>query len=136
MRTLRRYACPRSEANVVALTGNVERQRKPLAALVMGGVRRWVAYDDLASIWGTESHMQYVKNGMGHLTATPHITVNGDNAEAVGYSIVVMRDEDRCASISRWTLTRTAEGWRMVERYNRLLDGSDGSHETMRRVVG
>lgn len=105
----------------------------------MGAVRRGIAFEDMASIWVSESHKQYVQNGMSHLTAVPRITVDGDSAEAVGYSYVIMREDDRWfiarGSINHWTLTRTQEGWRIVERYNRLLDGSAESLETMRRIM-
>jgi hypothetical protein len=40
------------------------------------------------------------------------------------------------ASANHWTLKRTASGWRIDTRYNRVLDGSDESHEVLRRGVG
>jgi len=105
----------------------------------MGAVRRGIAYEDMATIWTADSHKQYVRNGMSHLTAVPRIAVDGDNAEAVGYSYVMMREGERWfiarASINHWTLTRMPDGWRIVERHNRLLDGSDESIETMRRIM-
>jgi hypothetical protein len=105
----------------------------------MGAVRRGIAFDDMATFWVNDSHKQYVQNGMSHLTAVPRITVAGDSAEAVGYSYVMMKEGERWyiarASINHWTLTRTSEGWRIVERYNRLLDGSDDSLETLRRIM-
>lgn len=82
------------------------------------------------------------KQGSWHLTATPRITVNGDRAEAVAYSFVVLHGggvEERFwiwrASANHWTLTRTAEGWKIQERYNRVLNGSDESHDVLRRGV-
>ena len=40
------------------------------------------------------------------------------------------------AAINRWTLVRTPDGWRIAERFNRALDGSADSHDTMRKVLG
>jgi hypothetical protein len=71
-------------------------------------------------------------------TATPHITVNGDTAEAVAYSFVVLKGGEGWngwrASANHWTLVRRPEGWKIAERYNRGLDGSQDSHDTLRRV--
>ena len=105
----------------------------------MGGVARKTAYDEIAAVYDSEGHQNLIHTGCSHLTATPRITVNGDEAEAVAYSYVVLREGDRWflwrASINHWTLIRTPEGWRIVERYNRTLDGSEDSHDTMRRVM-
>jgi hypothetical protein len=80
-----------------------------------------------------------VNTGCAHLTATPKISVNGDEAEAVGYSFVVLREGERWflwrAAVNHWTLRRTDAGWRIVERFNRALNGSPESHETMRKVM-
>jgi hypothetical protein len=106
----------------------------------MGGVYRAKAYDEIAAVYELEGHKNLVNTGVSHLTATPRITVDGDSAEAVAYSFVVLKEGDRWyfwrAAINHWTLTRTAEGWRILERYNRVLDGSPDSHDTMRRVMG
>jgi hypothetical protein len=82
------------------------------------------------------------RQGSSHLTATPRVTVDGDRAEAVAYSFVVLHGggvEDRFwiwrASANHWTLARTHKGWRIVERRNRVLDGSDESHAVLRRGV-
>ncbi len=105
----------------------------------IGGGARTAAYDDIAAIYKSEGHMALVNTGCSHLTATPRITVKGDTAEAVAYSFVVLREGDRWyvfrASINHFELVRTAEGWRIKERYNRVLDGSPDSHDAMRRVL-
>jgi hypothetical protein len=105
----------------------------------MGGVARKTAYDEIGAVYDSEGHQNLIHTGCSHLTATPRIKVKGDEAEAVAYSYVVLREGDRWflwrAAINHWTLTRTPDGWRIVERYNRTLDGSEASHETMRRVL-
>lgn len=104
-----------------------------------GGTKRLEAPDEIAGMYGWEGHMELVNTGCSHLTATPKITVNGDDAQAVGYSFVVLREDDRWylwrAAINHWTLRRTEQGWRIAERFNRTLDGSEISHETMRKVM-
>ena len=39
------------------------------------------------------------------------------------------------AAINHWELVRTPQGWRIKIRTNRVIDGSDESHDVMRRVM-
>jgi hypothetical protein len=104
-----------------------------------GSTKRLEAPDEVAGMYSWDGHVELVETGCSHLTATPKITVDGDSAQAVGYSFVVLREDDRWylwrAAINHWTLARTADGWRIVERFNRTLNGSPESHETMRKVA-
>lgn len=104
-----------------------------------GGTKRLSAPDEIAGMYGWQGHLDLVNTGCAHLTATPRISVKGDEAEAVGYSFVVLKEGDRWflwrAAVNHWTLRRTPEGWRIAERFNRALDGSEESHETMRKVL-
>ncbi len=105
-----------------------------------GGTARAIAPEDLVAMYASDGHRTLVDNGVSHLTATPIITVDGDSAHAVGYSFVVLRESDRWilwrAAINEWSLARTPEGWRIAERLNRVLDGSQDSHDVMRKVLG
>ena len=108
----------------------------------VGGRHRAIGHDAIATLYEGPHHIGMTKQGSSHLTATPRITVDGDRAEAVAYSFVVLHGggvEERFwiwrASANHWTLARTAAGWRIVERYNRVLDGSEESHGVLRRAV-
>lgn len=104
-----------------------------------GGDKRLEAPEEIAGMYGWQGHLDLVNNGCAHLTATPKITVDGDDAQAVGYSFVVLREGDRWflwrAAVNHWTFRRTDSGWRIVERFNRALNGSPESHDTMRKVA-
>jgi SnoaL-like domain len=104
----------------------------------VGGVTRLIAPDDLVAMYDSDGHRELIGTGCAHLTATPRITLNGDDAEAVAYSFVILKEDERWfvwrASANHFTLRRTDAGWRIVERYNRTLDGSQESHDTLRRV--
>ncbi|WP_395337130.1 nuclear transport factor 2 family protein [Novosphingobium sp. BL-8H] len=104
-----------------------------------GGTKRLSAPDEIAGMYGWAGHLDLVNTGCAHLTATPKITIDGDGAQAVGYSVVILREDDRWflwrAAVNHWTLGRTANGWRIVERLNHALDGSPESHEIMRKVA-
>ncbi len=103
------------------------------------GGTRLSAPDELVAMYESEGHKGLVGTGVSHFTGTPRITVRGDEAEAVGYSFVILKEGERWfvwrAAINQWTLVRTADGWRIKERLNRTLDGSPESHETMRKVL-
>lgn len=108
-------------------------------SLPEGGDKRLEAPDEIAGMYNWPGHLDLVNTGCAHLTATPKITVDGDDAQAVGYSFVVLREDDRWylwrAAINHWTLRRTDAGWRIAERFNRALNGSPESLDTMRKVA-
>lgn len=103
-----------------------------------GGVTRFTP-DALVKMYNDMGHQELVHTGSSHLTATPRIEVNGDEAEAVAYSSVVVKRDDEFyimrGAINHWQLVRTAQGWRIKERLNRVLDGTPESHEVMRRAL-
>lgn len=104
-----------------------------------GGTKRLQAPDEIAGMYGWAGHLDLVAAGCSHLTATPKIAIDGDDAQALGYSFVILRQGEGWqvwrAAVNHWTLRRTAAGWRIVERFNRTLDGSPESLDTMRKVV-
>lgn len=104
-----------------------------------GGNQRLEAPEPLGNVWRQEGHVELTRTGSAHTSATPKIVVKGDHADAVGYSFVIKREGDRWfvwrAAINHWTLVRTADGWRVQEKFNRTLDGSDESHEVMKRIL-
>ena len=107
----------------------------------IGGGHRLHAYDELASMYDGKGHQDLIHTGSAHLTAPARITVKGDTAEAVAYSFVVLKKKDGegwdfwRAAANHWTLIRTAEGWRIKERFNRVLDGSPACHDTLRKAL-
>jgi hypothetical protein len=107
--------------------------------LPSGADARLEAPDQLIAMYESAGHRELVATGASHLTATPKIRIHGDTATAVGYSFVVLKEDQRWiiwrAAINHWSLSRTDEGWRIVERFNRTLNGSPESHATMRRVL-
>ena len=104
-----------------------------------GGTRRLEAPGPIRQVWEQQGHIDLTRTGSAHTAATPKIVVNGDHADAVGYSFVIKREGDRWfvwrAAINHWTLTRTPQGWRVQEKHNRTLDGSDESREVMTRIL-
>jgi len=103
------------------------------------GGTRLEAPDQLVAVYEGDGHQGLVAAGCAHLTATPVITIDGDRATAIGYTFVVVREEDRWyllrAAVNDWTLVRTDAGWRIAERFNRTLTGNEDSREVMRRII-
>ncbi|CAN5335734.1 nuclear transport factor 2 family protein [soil metagenome] len=93
-----------------------------------GGVTRAEGTEAITAIYVGDRHQGLITAGSMHMTAPVQVTLDGDQASAVGYSILAVNRDGRFtlarASINRWTLTRTAAGWRIAERINRVLDGS------------
>jgi len=100
---------------------------------------RLEAPDDLIKIYEGPGHVGLISAGCSHLTATPIITISGNTANALGYTYVILKEGDRWfvfrAAINEWKLLRTDSGWRIAERFNRTIDGSEESQEVMRRIL-
>jgi hypothetical protein len=108
----------------------------------VGGTGRRVGQAEIAKLYEGPHHIGMNNQGSSHLTATPRITVNGDTAEATAYSFVILHAagvEQRFfiwrGAVNHWKLKRTPKGWRIVERYNRVMDGSPESHAVLKRGV-
>lgn len=73
------------------------------------------------------AHQGWITGGCAHLVGPPHVTVIGDDAVAVCHSLMVVHQDGafvlRRATANRWRLHRTADGWQVTERTNRVLDG-------------
>ena len=76
--------------------------------------------------------------GLAHIMTAPHITIDGDEAAATNYTVLVVGKGDDCRvrrpSANRWDLVRIDGAWRIKRRTLRLIDGSNGSRELFRKV--
>ena len=86
-------------------------------------------------------HHQLMSEGVAHFGGPLLVEVDGDQATAVSYSLIMRRDGGRYylwrVSAVRWDLDRTDSGWLVQRRTNRLLD--DAGHGLQRfeeRVPG
>jgi hypothetical protein len=105
----------------------------------VGDLARMTGHDELQKMYEASGHQSLIKQGASHLTASPHVTINGDTAIATCYSYVFAHEGGGYkvwrVSSNRWELVRTNEGWRVARRINRLLDGSPEARELLRRGV-
>lgn len=93
---------------------------------------------EIGGIAGMDQHRGYVRNGCAHILSRHRIAIDGNEAVAQGYSLVMMHDKttgrwqvERC-SANRWTLRKGPKGWQTIHRQADLLDGSD----TARALLG
>ncbi|MFS3130763.1 nuclear transport factor 2 family protein [Nocardioides sp. Bht2] len=74
-------------------------------------------------------HQEIITGGAGHVMGQPRIVVEGERAVATCHSMLVRYESSigrwyvyRLAA-NRWEFAKTAAGWRVAHRVNRLLDG-------------
>lgn len=77
-------------------------------------------------------HQGLIARGCAHFQGPVAVTVTGDTAVAVGYSLLVLHREGRFAvaraTANHWALARLDGTWRVTKRTSRLLDGSPEAH--------
>lgn len=82
----------------------------------------------IAEVLEADTHQNLIHDGAAHFLSSPAITLDGDHAVAVCHSAVMHWNgtafELSRVSANRFTLARQGEGWRIVNRENRLLTGS------------
>ncbi|MES9536177.1 MULTISPECIES: nuclear transport factor 2 family protein [unclassified Actinomadura] len=83
----------------------------------------------------SDGHQRWISGGCAHVVGPPHVTVSGDEATAVGYTLMIVKRPDgfvlRRATANHWRLRRTPSGWRAVTRTNRVLDGREESPDLL-----
>lgn len=82
----------------------------------------------LAAVFDGPEHRSIIEGGAAHWISLPHVVIKGDTASSLCYSCLFMRSDDgfRVARVSscHFEWRRTATGWVIDQRRNRLLDGS------------
>lgn len=99
---------------------------------VLGGERTFTmnGRPEVYGMVAGPGHQSLIHNGCAHVLTAPYVELNGDEAIGRSYAMNIRWDDqaDRFwvarVSANRWRLTRTPEGWRVVERINSNLDGS------------
>lgn len=91
--------------------------------------------DEVRAMIRSEAHQRIIGTGSAHFFGPPSISLDGDEAVAVCESILVRHNDDGCyiwrSGANRIRLRRTAEGWRIVHRISRPLDGSAATRQVL-----
>ncbi|GAA1231949.1 nuclear transport factor 2 family protein [Prauserella halophila] len=91
--------------------------------------------EQIAAMVTSEFHQHWITNGCAHVIGAPRVSVNGDDAVAVCYSLMIVTGDDgfvvRRATANHWRLRRGADGWLVTTRTSRVLDGRAESPELL-----
>jgi ketosteroid isomerase-like protein len=93
--------------------------------------------DDIIGMVHGAAHQSLLSGGCGHVLTVPHIVVNGDEATGRSYALQIRWDADAGrfwvfrVSANTWRWVRTPQGWRIADRVNAPLDGTDGHREML-----
>jgi ketosteroid isomerase-like protein len=101
-----------------------------------------VAFDGKAEILAmlkSEMHQQIITGGAAHVIGMPSVRITGDTAVAICCARLYRKDGDgyrawRVTAV-RWDLVRTAQGWRVKKRVNKLLNGEEDARELLRSGI-
>lgn len=84
-------------------------------------------HEQIAAMVRSSHHQSWIRGGCGHLVLPPYVRVTGDDAVAVCYSLMVVHEDGhfvvRRVTANHWSLRRGAQGWRVMVRTSRVLDG-------------
>ena len=97
----------------------------------VGGYGTAKGRTDIAALIESATHQQLMAGGCAHVLSPHTVTLDGDKAEARGYSVVFRKVggvfEAWRVSANRWQFVRTNLGWRVKLRENAPLDGGDAA---------
>ena len=95
--------------------------------------------DEILAMLKSDMHQSIIQGGGAHVIGMPNVRVDGDTAAATCYARLYRQRDDGFhvwrVTACRWELVRTAEGWRINNRINRVLDGSEEARALLRRGV-
>lgn len=105
----------------------------------VGGVGKYTGHDEIAGLLESDLHQGYIQNGSAHLLSLPHVILNDGAATAVNYAQLALRTEDGYQTTrivaSRWELACSDGTWKVTNRKNILLDGSEAGRELLERSL-
>lgn len=121
--------------------------RSAASAWAADGIYDWDAgVDPIQGAAGVEQmlrgdmHRGLINHGAAHFAGPLLVTVDGDEATALNYSLVMRRDDVRFylwrVSAVRWDLERSGSSWRVRRRTNRLLDASGAGRQLFEDTMG
>lgn len=106
----------------------------------VGGYGAYVGPAAIRALLEGPDHQALIAGGAAHVLSPPVITLDGDEAVAHTYSLVLRRSgaawDTHRAAANEWHLRRDREGWRVTRRINRLLDGDAAARALIGRAGG
>ena len=90
---------------------------------------------DVVAMVESDGQQALIRKGCAHVQSAPVVTVDGDRAVAIAYSQVFVHSEEGHevwrVSANRWECHRTSDGWRLIRRVNRVIDGAPAARSVL-----
>jgi SnoaL-like protein len=118
----------------------------------LGGGKAARGNDTIGALVKTPEHQAAIAGGLCHFAGLPRVEIDGDNAVAISYLQIIT--PDRLAAprevsghgsttgfrihrvgANRWELKRGKDGWKVVRRTLRPLDGSGDAMALLRKAI-
>ncbi|HEY6859763.1 MAG TPA: nuclear transport factor 2 family protein [Pseudolabrys sp.] len=118
----------------------------------LGGGKGATGNEAIAAIVTTPEHQAAIAGGLCHFAGLPRVELNGDTAVATSYLQIITPDRQaptrevpghgtstgfriHRVGANRWELKRMKDGWKVVRRTLRPLDGTDDARALLRQVI-
>jgi hypothetical protein len=106
----------------------------------------------IAAVVRTPEHQAALAMGLCHFAGLPRVELDGDRAVAISYLQVLTPNREAAPAelaghglssgyrihrlgANRWDLKRTADGWKVVRRAYRMLDGNAAARDMLREAT-
>ncbi len=124
----------------------------PDGLMDLGGGKGASGNEAIAAIVKTPEHRAAIEGGLCHFAGLPRVELDGDTATATSYLQIITPNKGASpvelaghgtsagfrihrVGANRWELKRTKDGWKVVRRTLRPLDGGAGARDLLRQAV-
>ena len=118
----------------------------------LGGGKGARGNDTIGALVKTPEHQAAIAGGLCHFSGLPRVEIDGDSAVAISYLQIITPDRQAAprevsghgsttgfrihrVGANRWELKRGKDGWKVVRRTLRPLDGTDDARALLRKAI-
>lgn len=118
----------------------------------LGGGKGARGNDSIGALVKTPEHQAAIAGGLCHFAGLPRVEIDGDSAVAVSYLQIITPDRQAAprevsghgsttgfrihrVGANRWELKRGRDGWKVVRRMLRPLDGTADAQALLRKAI-
>jgi hypothetical protein len=124
----------------------------PDGEIDLGGGKGATGNEAIAAIVKTPEHRAAIAGGLCHFAGLPRVELDGDTAVATSYLQIIVPDLQGTPrelsghgtsagfrihriGANRWELKRGKDGWKVMRRTLRPLDGTEDARALLRRAI-
>jgi len=124
----------------------------PDGEIDLGGGKGATGNEAIAAIVKTPEHRAAIGGGLCHFAGLPRVELDGDTAVATSYLQIIVPDLQGTprelsghgtsagfrihrVGANRWELKRGKDGWKVMRRTLRPLDGTEDARALLRRAI-